>query len=116
MEDGEKTGVSSGVCARCCQGVYSGYCAHWHGGRHILLRVLLMLVILIITFGIGFKLGEFKGSFGRDYFFGRYGMHSQRPYMTRGYNYNMMDGSRTQRFTVPAPQNGSLPISPEPTK
>ncbi len=111
MDETEKANMNNGMCGRCGQGVHSGYCGHWHGGRHILLRMLLMIVILLITFGVGFKLGEFKGSFGRDSFFAGRGMHGLTPYMMHGYN-NMMGRSRIQTFTVPVPQTDILPVTP----
>lgn len=114
MDGTEKVEANANMCNRCAQGMHSGYCGHWHGGRHVLLRMLLMLVILLVTFGVGFKLGEFKGSFGRDIFYGGYGMHGRMPYMIQGYN--MLERGGVQRFTIPAPQTDILQAAPTPTK
>ena len=114
MDGTEKIEVNTNMCSRCAQGMHSGYCGHWHGGRHVLLRVLLMMVILLVTFGVGFKLGEFKGSFGRDMFYGGYSMHGRMPYIM--HDYDIIERGRAQRFTVPIPQNDTLPVTPIPTK
>jgi len=52
------------------------------GHRHFFwLRLLLGLIILAVVFGIGVKVGEFKGAFGRG--FGRQGNYNVR-YLRQG--------------------------------
>lgn len=54
-----------------CQGM-GMCCAHgqWTTGKYAALRWLLGLLILAITFAIGIKIGEFKGSYMNDGYFG----------------------------------------------
>ena len=69
MEDSDNTKHHDGhKCAMCL----------WHyGEKHVLLRWILGLAILAIVFGIGLKIGEFKGGLEGGYYgsgFGRHGM------------------------------------------
>lgn len=100
-------------------------CAHgqWTTGKYLLLRWLLALLIMVVIFAIGFKLGEFKGTFINGG--GMYGPRIQHGIMRMNGDNVMFYGAggRTQalpQFNVeedamPAPATKAAPTKTSPT-
>ena len=105
-------------------------CAHgqWTTGKYLLLRWLLALLIMVVLFAIGFKLGEFKGTFinGGGYGGGMYGPRMQHGMMRMDGGDVMFYGAGTRGMivqpsfnvegeAVPAPVLKAAPAKPSTT-
>jgi hypothetical protein len=85
-------------CQNCkCCGMHGMCC---HGRRFFLLRWLLGLFILAIVFCLGFKLGEFKGSFGYGYVPGFHQNRSMMKWNQKYYPYMMNQIPNMMRATT----------------
>ena len=88
-------------------------CPGWRFGGHHLLRALLALIILSVVFAMGVKLGELKGMFGSEGFYGQNGMRGGRSLMMRGYpggDYFPAGGGMMNWGTNNAPQQATTTV------
>jgi hypothetical protein len=96
-----ETVAHEGACPHCGKNDHHCCHGHWHwGGRFFVVRLVLLLVILVITFGVGLKLGEFRGELAGQGFGMRHGFMQMRG---RG-----MYGGGMMRFV---PQRQTFPQS-----
>lgn len=109
-------------CAHCQNS--GSCCAHgqWTTGKYLLLRWLLAMLIMVVIFAIGFKLGEFKGSFIDGG--GMYGPRMQHKIMRMGGDNVMFYGAQgrmsqpsfnIEEGVAPTPTTKAAPAKPSAT-